>query len=326
MGFSEIMNTQGKTKLLESTKEEILEPNLPICDAHHHLWEYPGYVYSGKDLLEDIASNNVLSTVFVEAWDRIVRNGKLLKDPPAQTAFAVNEGEINPGRTRIAAGIVGFVDLMRGESIAKEVESHIIAGKGRFRGIRYSINSDMASRQFAEGYSVINDNKLTLDAVVPSAEQLLNVAGLAKKFPDTPVIINHLGIDFHMSRHFNPNLSVREVRYDLNSWKKLIDKIAVCENIYMKLGGLGMDLGVAGWEKTTNPNLDELAQLLKPWYFDCIEKFGPDRCMFESNFPVDKKSFSYTTYWNAVKLLTKDFSTAERKLLFSDTAKKAYRL
>ena len=316
----------NQTHLPGSNSESILEPDMAVCDAHHHLWEYPGYVYLGKDLIDDIGSNNVLHTVFVEAWDRIVRNGKLLKDPPAQTAFAVTESNRNPGRTNIAGGIVGYVDLMEGKAIEQEVESHIMAGKGRFRGIRYSIRSDLTSKQFAEGYALISKKKLTIDAVVPSPEQLSKIVVLAQKFPETPVIINHMGIDFQKSRHFNPNFSLKEVRYDMSSWKKLIDKIAVCENIYMKLGGLGMDLGVAGWEKPTKPDSLELAKILKPWYYYCIEKFTTDRCMLESNFPVDKKSFSYTAYWNAAKLLTKNFSPAERKSLFYDTAAKVYSL
>jgi L-fuconolactonase len=94
----------------------------------------------------------------------------------------------------------------------------------------------------------------------------------------------------------------------------------------MKLGGLGMDLASAGWKKSTNPDSAELAQIMRPWYFYCIEKFGADRCMLESNFPVDKRSFSYNVHWNAAKRLTKNLSPAERNSLFYATAAKAYRL
>jgi L-fuconolactonase len=306
--------------------EAVIEPDLPVCDAHHHLWDYPGNVYLGNDLNNDINGNNVVKTIFVEAWDRVVRNGRLLKNPSDQTALGVKESNSNPGHTRISAGIVGYVDLMNGKAVETEVESHIRAGEGRFRGIRFSIRSDIRDKKFQDGYSVIINHKLTIDAVVPSSEQLLNIVGLAQKYPETPVIVNHMGIDFQKSRHFNPKFSLKDVRYDMESWKKLITELAVCDNIYMKLGGLGMDLGVAGWEKETNPNSEELAQILKPWYLYCIEKFSIDRCMLESNFPVDKKSFSYNVYWNATKRLTKDFSPAERNSLFYGTAVGVYRL
>ena len=102
--------------------------------------------------------------------------------------------------------------------------------------------------------------------------------------------------------------------------------IAACENLDMKLGGLGMDLKNAGWEKSDYPDSTELAQIMKPWFSHCIEKFGVKRCMFQSNFPVDNKSYSYTVYWNAAKRLTNTFSTSERNSLFYSTAVKAFRL
>jgi L-fuconolactonase len=82
-----------------------------------------------------------------------------------------------------------------------------------------------------------------------------------------------------------------------------------------------------GWsEQTTPPTSAELVEATAPYYLYCIEHFGPDRCMFESNFPVDKLSYGYTVVWNSFKRMTMDFSAAERSALFHDTATRVYRL
>lgn len=299
-----------KAYLKEPRPEAVLEHDLPICDAHHHLWEYPGNVYLGKDLIEDIDGHNIVQTVVVEAWGRNIRSRGKMKEPAEETALAVAESNSNPGRTRIAGGIIGYADLMAGKAVEKVIESHIIAGQGRFRGIRPAPGSVLTDREFLEGCSVINKHNLVLDVAVRN-QRLLELVGLAEKYPETPIIINHLGIGWP---------------YDIEQWKETIAKIAGCETLYIKLGGLGMDLVSAGWEKSTNPDSAELAQIMKPWYFYCIEQFGANRCILESNFPVDKKSFSYNVHWNAAKHLTGDLSPAERYSLFYATAAKAYRL
>ena len=311
-----------KTDLEEPRPEAVLEHDLPICDAHHHLWEYPGNVYLGKDLIEDIDGHNIVQTVVVEAWPRNIRSGGKMKEPAEETALAVAESNSNPGRTTIASGIIGHADLMAGKAVETVIESHIIAGQGRFRGVRPAPGSILTDRTFLEGYSVINKHDLVLDVAVHS-QQLPELVGLAAKHPETPIIINHLGL--LPMRHPNQNPPGETSDHDSEPWKEIIAKIAGCETLYMKLGGLGMDLVSAGWKESTNPDSVALAQIMKLWCFYCIEKFGADRCMFESNFPVDKKSFSYNVHWNAAKRLTEMLSPAERNSLFYATAVKAYR-
>lgn len=297
--------------------ETALEPELPICDAHHHLWKYPGSIYLGKDFIQDINGNNVVQTVFVETWARNLRTGRTVKEPAEQTALAVVEGISNPGKTKISAGIIGYADLMMGAGVENVIQSHIIAGRGKFKGIRPDFDSVLSDNQFLKGCSVINKHKLVIDVAV-RYDNLFDVVSLARKYPETPIIINHCGLNF---------IKPGEVAYkDIERWKQIIAKIAGCENLYMKLGGLGMDLVSSGWKKSGYPDSVELAQIMKPWYLHCIEKFGVDRCMFESNFPVDKKSFSYNVYWNAAKRLTGGFSTTERNSLFYSTAIKTFRL
>lgn len=307
----------------EPRAEAALERDLPICDAHHHLWEYPGNVYLGKDLLEDIGGHNVVQTVVVEAWPRNLRTGGTMVEPAEETALAVAESNSNPGRTRIAGGIVGYADLMAGGAVEEVIESHLIAGQGRFRGIRSAPGCVLTDKRFLEGYAVLDKYNLVVDVAVHS-QHLPELLGLAAKFPETPIIINHLAL--LPMRQPDQNPPGETSGYDIESWKKVIAEIAGCETLYMKLGGLGMDLASAGWKKPTNPDSAELAQIMKPWYLYCIEKFGADRCMLESNFPVDKKAFSYNVHWNAAKRLTKDLSAAERNSLFYATAAKVYRL
>jgi L-fuconolactonase len=311
-----------ETHLEAPGPEGVLEQDLPICDAHHHLWEYPGNVYLGEDLIEDIDRHNIVQTVVVEAWARNMRSQGKMKEPAEETALAVAVSKRTPGRTQIAAGIVGYADLMAGKAVDAVIESHISAGQGRFRGIR-SPGSVLTDAKFLEGCAVIEKHSLALDVVV-RGQQMLELAGLAAKYPEMPIIINHLGL--LPMRHPNQNPPGEIGGHDIEPWKEGIAEIAGCENLYMKLGGLGMDLASAGWQKPTSPNSAELAQIMKPWYFYCIEQFGADRCMLESNFPVDRRSFSYNVHWNAAKRLTIDLSPAERNWLFYATAAKAYRL
>jgi predicted TIM-barrel fold metal-dependent hydrolase len=311
-----------KTGLEAPGPEGVLEHDLPICDAHHHLWEYPGNVYLGKDLMEDIDGHNIVQTVVVEAWGRNVRSRGKMKDPAEETALAVAESNRTPGRSKIAAGIVGYADLVAGKAVEKVIESHIRAGQGRFRGIR-APGTVLADKRFLEGCSVVKKHNLVMDVVVRS-QQMPELVGLAARYPELPIIVNHLGL--LPIRRPNQNPPGEISGHEFEPWKEGIAKIAGCENLYMKLGGVGMDLASAGWQEPTRPNSAELAQIIKPWYFYCIEQFGADRCMLESNFPVDRRSFSYNVHWNATKRLTRELSPAERNSLFYATAVKAYRL
>jgi len=312
-----------KTDLKGAAPDATLEPDLRICDPHQHLWEYPGSVYLGRALLEDIDGHNVVQTVAVEAWPRNVRDGGGLKEPWEETARAVAESKRNPGRTLIAAGIVGYADLRAGAAVEAVIAGHIRAGDGRLRGLRGAGNSVLTDAGYLEGCSAAVRHGLAIDVIV-TGQQMLEVAGLADRFPDTAIIINHLGL--LPLRHANQDPSgARHVHY-LVAWKEIIAQLAPLENVYIKLGGLGMDLASAGWQHTREPDSMELAQVMKPWYFHCIEQFGADRCMLESNFPVDRRSFSYHVHWNAAKRLTAELSPEEREALFYGTAIRAYRL
>jgi L-fuconolactonase len=306
---------------LNQTPEDAIEPELPICDAHHHLWYSPRDSYLANDLLSDISGgHNIVQTVCVEAWDMNQRSEFKLSRPEEETRFMVAEGNKTKSRIRIAAGIVGFADLMQGEAAIPALELQIEAGQNRFRGIRLARGSILNDKKFQEGFSCLSRYKLSSDVFI-NGQEMIAVVNLARLFPDVPIIVNHTGWTIGMG----PGDSNRE--YLLEEWKKQVAKLAACENVFMKLGGFGMRPYGFGWNKQPKPpNSTEVALAIKPYCLYCIDKFEVDRCMFESNFPVDKASYSYTVLWNAFKILSKSFSCEERRLLFQDTAAKVYRL
>jgi predicted TIM-barrel fold metal-dependent hydrolase len=238
------------------------------------------------------------------------------------------------GKTRVAAGIVGFADLTLGAAVKPVLEAHIATGKGRFRGIRHSsawdASSDIRSAakipkllldsKFREGFACLKEYDLSFDAWLYHP-QLMDLADLARAFPDTLIILDHIGGPLGIGPYAGKRDEV------FQSWKNDIAALAACPNVVIKLGGLGMPWCGFGWhERTTPPSSAELAEIMAPYYHWCIEQFGVDRCMFESNFPVDKVSYSYTVMWNAFKRISRGFSPQAHSALFHDTAARVYRL
>ena len=338
---------------LKLIREEPINPDLPICDPHHHLWDHPDNLpensirashrhlrhYLLKELLEDTGGgHNILETVFIECHSMYRKDGPEELRPIGETEFvsgiAAQSASGQYGNTAVAAGIVGFADLTLGSAVAPFLEAQITAGGGRFRGIRYTstwdASSDIDSRvktpellsdpKFREGFACLSKYNLSFDAWLYHT-QLTELSDLARAFPDTPIILDHIGGPLGIGPYAGKREQVSK------DWKQGIVALAACPNVVVKLGGLGMPLTGFGWhEQPTPPDSVELAQVMAPYYKWCIEQFGPDRCMFESNFPVDRISYSYTVLWNAFKRISKGFSPSERALLFHDTAVKVYRL
>jgi L-fuconolactonase len=327
-------------------KEDVIDPELPICDPHHHLFNQPGHLYLIEELLHDIGGgHNIVKTVFVESESVKSKNEQR---PIEETEFVHRitdyEATCRYGKTRIAAGIVGYADLTLGAAVAPVLEAHL-AASNRFRGVRYSTNFDekqtvlrfptpdspprsiststpglLAGARFREGLTCLRDYKLTFDAWLYHT-QLMELVDVARAIPDLTIILNHIGGPIRIGSYSSIQQEVFEI------WKKGISALAVCHNVFVKLGGLGMSFCGFGWnERKNQPGSVEIAQATSPFYLWSIEKFGPDRCMFESNFPTDKMSYSYTALWNSFKLITKDFTEQERAALFHDTASKVYRL
>jgi L-fuconolactonase len=319
------------------TSEAPLEPELSICDPHHHLWDRPNDRYFLEDLIWDTSSHNIVATVAIECRAMHRKQGLAEMKPVGETEFlegvaarALSDSKIT---TAVAAGIVGHADLRLGDAAALVLEAHVAASPDRFRGIRHSttwdasekIRSDapaglLADSSFRRGFACLQRYGLSFDAWLYHP-QLLELADLARSFPDVTIILDHIGGPLGVGPYAGKRAEV------LRQWQSAIAELAKCPNVMVKLGGLGSDRSGFDWqERAVRPASAELATVMAPYFEWCIEKFGVERCMFESNFPVEKRINSYVTVWNAFKRMTQSYSVAERQALFHDTATRVYRL
>ena len=324
---------------LAQTVEVALEPDLPICDPHHHLWDFQGSLYHIDEFLQDSSGGHLVKkTVFVECLQNYLADGPEELRPVGETHLIQTlaaQSDARGDQTRVAAGIVGFADLSLGQAVQPVLEAHMQAS-GRFRGIRHASAWDaservhnahtkppaelLRSREFREGFACLGPLGLTFDAWL-YFHQLPELTELANAFPGVTIVLDHvagpLGIGPYGGRR-------EEV---FTEWRRGIAELAECNNVVVKLGGLAMTMMGFGWHKRdVPPGSIELAETMAPYFYACIERFGADRCMFESNFPVDKASTSYTVLWNAFKRLSQGYSESERAALFHDTASRVYQI
>lgn len=330
---------------LATTPETALEPDLPICDPHHHLWDFrPGGVqkrYFLDEMLEDLSGgHNVVSSVFIECGTMFRADGpeewRCVGETEFANGIAAMAASGRYGPARIAAGIVATAELMRGDAAAAVLDAQIAAGNGRVKGIRegatWHPSPDVRNHRteppeglfgradFRAGFRHLASRGLSFDALCYHT-QLPELLDLARSFPDTSIVLNHLGGPVGVGPYAGKADDV------FTDWRGRIDAIAELPNVAVKLGGVNMDVNGYGWEsRPAPPSGRELADATRRWYEHAIQAFGPDRCMFESNFPVDKLSCSYTVVWNSFKILSQGYSATERAALFHDTAARVYRL
>ncbi|HLZ68536.1 MAG TPA: amidohydrolase family protein [Dehalococcoidia bacterium] len=325
---------------IDRTREEPLEPELPIIDPHHHLWHRPNNRYVLDDLLADLAGQNVRQTVFVECTSMYRAAGpeefRVVGETEWVQGIAAQSASGGFGELRAAAGIVGSADLRLGDRAARVLEAQIAASPQRFRGIRHRAawaepgvlpNQPattpahlLLDADFRRGFAYLRTYGLSFEAWLYHP-QLPELAGLAKAFPDTAIILNHLGGPIGVGPYAGKRGEV------FAQWKQDLTAVAACPNVVLKVGGLQMAVNGFDWhERERPPTSDELLAANRDWYLYAIEQFGPRRCMFESNFPVDKLSCSYTVLWNQFKKLSRGFSPSERAAMFHDTAQRVYRL
>jgi predicted TIM-barrel fold metal-dependent hydrolase len=318
--------------------EEILDPELVICDPHHHLWEQfelwgqmqPAYLLT--DLQADAqAGHHVVSSVYIEARSQYRSDGPEQLRPVGETEWVAGMHS-----DFLLDGIVGFADLMLGDAVEEVLVAHQEAGAGRFRGIRHSSAwdpspdirnaasnppGDMMERDdFRRGVATLGRLGLTYDAWLfhPQIPQLYE---LARSQPDVTMILDHLGGPLGIGPYQGRRDEV------LGDVRRSLDQLAECPNVVIKLGGVGMTIFGLGWHKREERvSSEEVAEAYGPIIRWAIERFGVDRCMFESNFPVDRHSADYVVLWNAFKRITADLSAPERAALFHDTATRVYRL
>lgn len=321
--------------------ETPLEPDLPIVDPHHHLWTKPGRHYLVPEFQTDIGANNVRATVFVECHEHYRTDGDPIYASVGETEFIAGiagkkPGSKGRGAIDFCAGIVGNATLQTGDRIKGVLEAHIEAGQGRFRGVRNisAWHSDPAARgslstpprglladaKFREGFACLAPLKLAFDAYMYHT-QLPELRDLARAFPDTPIVVDHSGGPLGIGPY-------RDKRKDVfEAWSTDMAALAECQNVHVKVGGFALRaFGLNLPDAPLPPTSDHLADAWRPYIEMCIAEFGTNRCMFESNFPVDKGGCSYTVMWNAFKRVTSNYSASERADLFGGTAARFYRL
>ena len=328
-----------REKWLSLTAEAAIEPELLICDPHHHLWDYPGSRYLIDEFSADIGGGHrVDKTVFVECRQFYRSDGPDAFRPVGETEFIDRiAGPVNTrsGVTDVAAGIVGFADLSLGSAVQPVIEAHLEASR-RFRGVRHASAWDASDRvhnahtnppqhlfqdpEFRVGLACLERQGLSFDAWL-FHPQIPELTDLAQAFPDLTVVLNHMAGPLGIGPYAEDRAK------EFANWEHSMAGLARCANVYIKLGGRCLTMAGFGWHKReAPPGSAELAATIGPYYRTCIEYFGPEHCMFESNFPVDRASCSYTVLWNAFKRLTEDYSASERAALFHDTASWVYRL
>lgn len=328
---------------LERLTEEAIEPDLKICDPHHHLWIHPNSRYLVDEFLQDISGGHrILKTIYVECLQHYYQDGpekfKCVGETSnvhKMTQQCQQENASTNFTTKVAAGIVGFADLLLGEEVQEILDAHI-AASDRFRGIRHASawhesnkihnahtkpdKNLLQNASFLKGLRCLEKMQLTFDAWC-FFTQIPELTELAKAYPDLSIVLNHIGGPIGIGPYKDQRDQVFE------QWKSNIIALSQCPNVVVKLGGRTMTMAGFNWHKReTPPGSIELAQAMAPYYNTCIEHFGVNRCMFESNFPVDKASCSYTVQWNAFKRMSQHYSAAERAALFHDTAVNTYKL
>ncbi len=331
----------GDNTWLALTTEETLEPELPICDAHHHFWDFrmeriPYHRYLLHELADDLNSgHNVRSTVFLEARAMYRPDGPPELRSVGEVEFVQGLAAASAtglyGPAKAAAAIIGHANLGLGDDVNRVLDALQQASPNRFRGIRHSVGWDphpeienrgaegqLADPQFRAGAQALARRGLVYENTV-YFPQLSELADFADAVPDLTIISNHIGGLMRVGPYGNRDDEV------LPQWRAGIDRLAQCPNVVIKLGGVGQPRYGFDWHLRDTPiGSPELAEALSPLLTYCIDRFGPQRALFESNFPPDKVSYSYNVMYNAFKRLSSAYSPTERAALFHDNAVRVY--
>ena len=325
-----------RSEWLGLVNESILEPEIPICDPHHHLWHDKNNPYLLPHLLDDIGSgHNVVSTVFMECASEYRHSGPQALKPVGETEFVEALAASAISESRVCASIVGFADLALGAAVGEVLDAHL-AASSRFVGIRHAAGWEqsevvrnshtnppahiLGDATFRQGLGELGKRDLVFDAWLYHP-QIPELSDLARAFPGQAIVVDHFGGPLGIGPYAGQADDV------FAAWRHAIDELAQCDNVKIKLGGLAMPINGFRFHKAAQPATSEqLVAASGRYYRHAIEAFGPARCMFESNFPVDKASCSYAVLWNSFKRMAADFSDDEKALMFHDTAASTYRV
>lgn len=323
---------------LEQVTEEILDPELPIVDPHHHLWPVPLGPFGRYDLsqlrVDTGSGHNVVATVFVECGAAYRKDGPDHLGVVGETEWVAEVAAQSAGDGgAVIAGIVSSADLRQGDQVDEVLAAHEAAGQGLFRGIRHRTNHDplvseehdaepgiMVDPRFLDGMRRLAAGGYTFDAWSFHC-QIPELIEVARAVPEITIVSNHLAGPVGVGPY------AVDRRASMQEWRRLMSELAGCPNVVLKLGGIGMHVfGIPWGKRPTPPTSTEVVDAWRDDIRHCIDVFGPQRCMFESNFPVDGLGIGYAVLWNAFKLIAADQSPADKALLFHDTARRIYRL
>jgi predicted TIM-barrel fold metal-dependent hydrolase len=332
------MTEHDRLQWLALTREEPLDPRRRIVDAHHHLNDAEGSRYLLDDSIRDTrAGHNVTHTVFVETMAGYRQEGPEALRPVGETEFVAAWARESDGRATRIAAIVSFADLTLGDALDEVLDAHELAGEGRFRGIRHPAAWNahpgvppgymspppglMTEEGFRRGIARLGERGYSFDAWIYHP-QLPELAKLAQAAEGTTIVLNHLGVPLNVGPYHDRDAVRAE-------WRSGMRQLAAGPNAVVKLGGIGMDsyLFRTGWSSRARPpGSDEVVE----WWGDdirwCIDTFGPSRCMFEANYPVDREALGYTVIWNAFQKIAAGYSGQEQDDLFAGTAARVYRI
>ncbi len=321
--------------------EATLEPDLPIIDAHHHLWGHPRQPYMLEEFTQDISSgHNIKATIYVECRSKYHTDGPVPLRPVGEVEFVENlvaqDRGTKAARTKSCEKIIGHADLALGDDVLPVLDRLVQAGRGRLCGIRQSSAWDkdpdvispaatkpkdlLLQNNFQKGFQHLASAGLSFDAFMYHT-QIPDLTALARTFPEANIILDHLGSPIGTGSYACQRKEV------FTRWKSALAELAQCQNVSVKLGGLGMQL--AGFDfhhRPAPPCSRELAVAWRPYIETCIELFGCKRSMFESNFPPDKGTCSYNVLWNTFKRITHGMSGTEKADLFYGTAARVYKI
>lgn len=334
-----------KPEWLDLVKEAPIDPDVPIIDAHCHLYDDPvrratmgGFMTD--EFLETISDSghNVVSTVHCEAYKTFVDEDAAPEfQAVAETRAATRVGEEslarNPAGPRLSEGIICYANMTLGDELDEVIAAHREAAKGRLRGVRAWTMADpevtlpyvstvdgMAAPEFIAGARRLVDHKLSWDACA-FHPQLPYVAALAEKVPELPIVLNHVGIPIYTGRFKD------QFEETYQHWLAMMTDLARYPNVHVKVSGLLMNFsGLSFEDDELPPTSQQAADRMHDHYIATIDLFGPDRCMFTSNFPRDRLSISYGVLWNAHKILARRYNAEEQAALFSGTAARVYNL
>ena len=325
---------------LAKLTEAVLDPEQPIIDPHHHLWKARPDRYLLEDLAADIRTgHNVLATVFVNCRSEYRTDGPEALQPVGETEFIAGIARESAsgayGPLRACAGIVGHADCTLGDQIDAVLEAHIEAGGEYFKGIRHNGTYDPGiaptappgappglyrDPAFRAGFARLRRLGMTFEAWLYHP-QLGDLVDLLQAYPEQKVVLNHFGGPLGVGPYEGRRAEV------FAQWRAYMTELATCPNLHIKLGGLAMNVNGFGFHhQPLPPSSGELANAWRPFIETTVELFGADRCMFESNFPVDKGMCSYPVLWNAFKRLAAGCSVDEKAALFHRTAQRFYSL